>query len=87
MMQNLISIFCLLSFPVLLLAQSAGVELKLELDRAQYLSQSEKTALEDGDTLSVLLTQPTLIKRPVLEWNNAVSIGFKAEDYEQLFSS
>ena len=52
----------------------------------KQLSQSEKTALEDGDTVSVLLTQPTLIKRPVLEWNNAVSIGFKAEDYAQLFN-
>ena len=52
MMQNLISIFCLLSFPVLLLAQSAGVELKLELDRAQYLSQSEKTAYLKASDIS-----------------------------------
>ena len=52
----------------------------------KQLSQSDKTALENGDAVSVLLTQPTLIKRPVLEWNNAVSIGFKAEDYAQLFS-
>jgi arsenate reductase-like glutaredoxin family protein len=33
----------------------------------------------------VLQAQPTLIKRPVLEWNNTVSVGFKAEDYAQLF--
>ena len=48
------------------------------------LSEGDKAALEGGDTVSVLQAQPTLIKRPVLEWNNAVSVGFKAEDYAQL---
>jgi arsenate reductase-like glutaredoxin family protein len=41
--------------------------------------------LEDDGAVSVLQAQPTLIKRPVLEWNNTVSVGFKAEDYAQLF--
>jgi len=53
----------------------------------KQLSQGYKAALEGGDTVSVLRAQPTLIKRPVLEWNNAVSVGFKAEDYAQLFDS
>ena len=53
----------------------------------KQLSQGDKAALEGGDTVSVLRAQPTLIKRPVLEWNNAVSVGFKAEDYAQLFDS
>ena len=53
----------------------------------KQLSQSDKAALEGGDTVSVLQAQLTLIKRPVLEWNNAVSVGFKAEDYAQLFDS
>jgi len=52
----------------------------------KQLSQGDKAALEGGDTVSVLQAQPTLIKRPVLEWNNAVSVGFKAEDYAQLFN-
>ena len=52
----------------------------------KQLSQRDKTALEDGDTVSVLLAQPTLIKRPVLQWNKALSIGFKEDDYAQLFS-
>ena len=51
----------------------------------KQLSQGDKAALEGGDTVSVLQAQPTLIKRPVLEWNNTVSVGFKAEDYAQLF--
>jgi len=52
----------------------------------KQLSQGDKAALEGGDTVSVLQAQPTLIKRPVLEWNNGVSVGFKAEDYAQLFN-
>lgn len=52
----------------------------------KQLSEGDKAALEDGDAVSVLQAQPTLIKRPVLEWNNAVSVGFKAEDYAQLFN-
>ena len=52
----------------------------------KQLSEGDKATLEGGDAVSVLRTQPTLIKRPVLEWNNAVSVGFKAEDYAQLFN-
>ena len=51
----------------------------------KQLSQGDKAALEDDGAVSVLQAQPTLIKRPVLEWNNTVSVGFKAEDYAQLF--
>ncbi len=53
----------------------------------KQLSQGDKAALERGDMVSVLRAQPTLIKRPVLEWNNAVSVGFEAEDYALLFDS
>ena len=53
----------------------------------KQLSQGHKAALEGGDAVTVLQAQPTLIKRPVLEWNNAVSVGFKAEDYAQIFDS
>ena len=52
----------------------------------KQLSEGDKAALDGGDTVSVLQAQPTLIKRPVLEWNNAVSVGFKVEDYAQLFN-
>ena len=52
----------------------------------KQLSEVDKATLEGGDAVSVLRTQPTLIKRPVLEWNNAVSVGFKAEDFAHLFN-
>ena len=51
----------------------------------KQLSQGDKAALEDDGAVSVLQAHPTLIKRPVLEWNTTVSVGFKAEDYAQLF--
>ena len=51
----------------------------------KQLSQGDKAALEDDSAVSVLQAQPTLIKRPVLEWNNTVSVGFKVEEYAQLF--
>ena len=47
----------------------------------KQLSEGDKAALEGGDTVSVLQAQPTLIKRPVLEWDDRVSVGFKAEEY------
>ena len=49
-------------------------------------NEGDKAALEGGDTVSVLQAQPTLIKRPVLEWNDRVSVGFKAEEYGRLFN-
>ena len=51
----------------------------------KQLSQRDKAALEDDGAVSVLQAHPTLIKRPVMEWNNTVSVGFKAEDYARLF--
>ena len=51
----------------------------------KQLSQGDNAALEDDSAVSVLQAQPTLIKRPVLEWNNTVSVGFKVEEYAQLF--
>ena len=51
----------------------------------KQLSRGDKAALEDDGAVSVLQAHPTLIKRPVLEWNTTVSVGFKAEDYAQLF--
>ena len=52
----------------------------------KQLSQDDRAALEGGDTVSVLQAQPTLIKRPVLEWDDRVSVGFKAEEYGRLFN-
>ena len=52
----------------------------------KQLSEGDKAALEGRDPVSVLQAQPTLIKRPVLEWDDRVSVGFKAEEYWRLFN-
>ena len=52
----------------------------------KQLSEGDRAALEGGDTVSVLQAHPTLIKRPVLEWDDKVSVDFRAEDYAQLFN-
>ena len=52
----------------------------------KQLSEGDKAALEGSDTVSVLQAQPTLIKRPVLEWNDRVAVGFKAGEYGRLFN-
>ena len=52
----------------------------------RQLSDAQKALLGKGEGLDILLAQPTLIKRPVLEKDGAVvSIGFKEADYRALF--
>ena len=50
------------------------------------LGVAERDETEQGDTLSVLLNHPTLIKRPVLEHAGEVMVGFNAEQYRERFS-
>ncbi|MDO3385799.1 ArsC family reductase [Gilvimarinus sp. SDUM040013] len=50
------------------------------------LNDIEKAqALQADSATAILLNNPTLIKRPVLECNGNVHIGFKAEHYHTLF--
>jgi arsenate reductase len=50
------------------------------------LANKDKTELTEARALKLMLNEPTLIKRPVLEVNNQVHVGFKDADYQQLFS-
>ncbi len=49
------------------------------------LDDATKTALSDESVVDIILDQPTLIKRPLLEQGDEVQVGFKAADYEQRF--
>lgn len=50
----------------------------------QLTEQDQKLAM--GDTASaVVLANPTLIKRPVLEHGDQILVGFSPEEYEKLF--
>ena len=50
------------------------------------MDKAEREETENGDTLSILLTYPTLIKRPVLEYNGAIDVGFNADNYGTRFN-
>ena len=48
------------------------------------LPASETADLDEGKALRLLVAQPSMIKRPVLESGGRVVVGFKAEVYEGL---
>ena len=50
------------------------------------LDEETKTALSDQSVIDVILANPTLIKRPLLELDGTVRVGFKETDYQQLFT-
>ncbi len=50
------------------------------------LSEEEKGVLNADQAISLMLVQPTLIKRPVLEHAGGVMVGFREADYLALFA-
>ena len=51
----------------------------------KQLDEDTKLNLNNSSVVDVILASPTLIKRPLLELNGALSVGFKAADYEHKF--
>ncbi|WP_133406944.1 ArsC family reductase [Parashewanella tropica] len=50
------------------------------------LPDEDKTNIDQAKAIELMLEHPTLIKRPVLLTENSVQIGFKAEQYQELFN-
>ena len=50
------------------------------------LDDGAKTDFDREKAISLMLEQPSMIKRPVLEAEGTIIIGFKPELYEQHFS-
>lgn len=50
------------------------------------LPQETKDNLNEALACQAMLAQPTLVKRPVLVTNQQIHIGFKAEQYQEIFS-
>jgi arsenate reductase len=51
------------------------------------LSKAQQTTIINADTAATLLAaNPTLIKRPVLVDDNALTVGFKPEHYRTIFN-
>ena len=51
------------------------------------LSDEVKSNLTDDILFSTTLTQPTLLKRPLLQVNDSLHLGFKAEQYQDIFTN
>lgn len=49
------------------------------------LPEADRTGLDEGGAIALMLAQPSMIKRPVLEAEGRVTVGFKPERYAELF--
>ena len=48
------------------------------------LAENERAGIDEAKAIQLMLTQPAMIKRPVLELGRIVVVGFSPETYEQL---
>ena len=49
------------------------------------LSDTDKNGLTEKKAIALMLAQPSMIKRPVLEKKGRITVGFKPEEYAKLF--
>lgn len=47
---------------------------------------AQRDGMDESRALALMLEHPTLVKRPVLETDNVIEVGFSAERYRQLLS-
>lgn len=52
----------------------------------KQMNEQDKEQVENADALPILLANPTLIKRPVLEYKGDTAVGFNADDYAARFT-
>ena len=50
------------------------------------LPDADKTGLDAGKAVALMLAQPSMIKRPVLDLGDRTLVGFKPELYEAAFA-
>lgn len=50
----------------------------------RQLTEKQKQDIDEKSAQALMMENPTLIKRPVLETSNEVIVGFKAEIYQRL---
>lgn len=50
------------------------------------LPEADRRDLDEGRALALMLAQPSMIKRPVLESAGRLLVGFRADEYEAVFS-
>ncbi len=51
----------------------------------KQLSDKDKETVDEGKAITLMLANPTLIKRPVLTYKKKIHVGFKPAEYKALF--
>lgn len=51
----------------------------------RQLNAEQKESLTEASAIALLVEQPAMIKRPILRVDDQLHIGFKAEQYQQIF--
>ncbi|UJF19791.1 arsenate reductase [Vibrio sp. SS-MA-C1-2] len=52
----------------------------------RQLSDAQKKGLNKESAITLMLEQPTLIKRPLLSYQGNYYVGFKADQYNSIFN-
>jgi len=68
-------------------ARKAGWEVLLNRAGTTFrkLPDADKAGVTEKKAIALMLAQPSMIKRPVLEAKGTLTIGFKPEEYKKLF--
>jgi arsenate reductase (glutaredoxin) len=68
-------------------AGEAGWEVLLNRAGTTFrkLPDKDKAGLTEKKAIALMLAQPSMIKRPVLEANDKLLVGFRPEEYEKTF--
>jgi arsenate reductase len=69
-------------------ARKVGWEILLNRAGTTFkkLSDADKEGLTEKKAIALMLAQPSMIKRPVLETKGKLTVGFKPEEYKKLFA-
>lgn len=52
----------------------------------RQLTAEQKETLNETNAIELLVAQPAMIKRPILRVQDQLHVGFKAEQYSQIFN-
>ena len=69
-------------------AKKVGWEILLNRAGTTFkkLPDADKENVTEKKAIALMLAQPSMIKRPVLEAKGKLTVGFKPEDYKKLFA-
>jgi len=67
--------------------KQAGWEIVLNCAGTTFkkLPDADKNGLTEKKAIALMLAQPSMIKRPVLEKKGRITVGFEPEEYAKLF--